>query len=78
MKLNKYEAREYRKKKLTRALKGEGLYVYRNTSSGDLMLPKPTATGQRTVIKDAEFQGDNYFMDGVRTLQIMPSVVATT
>ena len=69
MKLSKYEAREYRKKKLDKDLKGEGLYVYRNTSGGDLMLPKPTATGQKTIAKNAEFQGDNYFMELVRSNQ---------
>jgi hypothetical protein len=69
MKLSKYEAREYRKKKLDKSLAGQGLYVYRNTSGGDLMLPKPTSTGQKTILKDAEFQGDSYYMELVRSNQ---------
>lgn len=70
MKLSKYEAREYRKKKLEHHLKGEGLYVYRNASKADLMLPKPAANGQKYVRPGDEFQGDSYFMEMVKTNQV--------
>jgi hypothetical protein len=69
MKLDKYEARGYRKRKLAQDLKGEGLYIFRNNTSGDLMLPKPDASGLRTVAKGAEFQGDSYFMQMVKNNQ---------
>lgn len=70
MKLNKYESREYRHKKMERATKGSGLYVYRNHNNATLMLPKPLADGTKTISPGAEFQGDSYFMEMVRTNQI--------
>jgi hypothetical protein len=70
MKLNKHEAREYRKRKKAFDLRGEGLYVYRNASSdADLMLPKPAANNVRVVGPLQEFQGDNYFMQLVESNQ---------
>jgi hypothetical protein len=69
MKLSKLEAREYRKKKMERATQGEGLYIFRNKTSGDLMLPKPAEGGVRTVTSGQEFQGDSYFMCLVKTNQ---------
>ena len=63
MKLSKYEAREYRKKKLERQLKGEGLYVFRNASKADLYLPKPAQNNVKVVPPGAEFQGDSYFLE---------------
>lgn len=70
MKLSKYEAREYRKKKLERALKGEGLYVFRNASKADLFLPKPAQNNVKMVPPGGEFQGDSYFLEMVKTNQI--------
>jgi len=67
MKLSKYEAKEYRKKKLEHALHGEGLYVYRNASKADLLLPKPAKNGVKLVGPGKEFQGDSYFMEMVKT-----------
>ena len=69
MKLSKYEAREYRKKKMEHQLKGEGLYIFRNASKADLYLPKPAANNVKSVPPGGEFQGDSYFMELVRTNQ---------
>lgn len=69
MKLSKLESREYRKKKMERAIQGEGLYIFRNKTPGDLMLPKPAEGGVRTVPSGQEFQGDSYFMCLVKTNQ---------
>jgi hypothetical protein len=68
MRLSKYESREYRKKKLEQDLRGHGLYVYRNArKDADLMLPKALADGRKTIGPNEEFQGDDYFMQLVRT-----------
>lgn len=68
MKISKYEAREFRRKKLEYDLRGKGLYVFRNASStANLMLPKPDANGRKDIGPGQEFQGDDYFMALVRT-----------
>lgn len=67
-KVSRYEALNQRQEKLDRALKGEGLYVYRNRNKeADLDLPKPTKSGQVRVGPGEEWQGDNYFMHMVRS-----------
>lgn len=67
IRLTKQEKREMYKTKLEIALKGEGLYVFRNNSGGDLRLPKPSHEGWRSIRPGAEFQGDSYFMSLVKT-----------
>ena len=69
MKLNKYEMREIRAAKLKESLHGEGLYLYENNTEGDMMLPKPTASGLNKVGPRGQFQGDNYYMSLVRSNQ---------
>ena len=67
-KVSRFEALNQRQEKLERALKGEGLYVYRNRSKeADLDLPKPTKSGQVRVGPGEEWQGDNYYMHLVRS-----------
>lgn len=73
-KLNPLSKRETRYQAITRKrellktrLQGEGLYVYRNNTSGTLSLPKPafqsaTRTNLTEVPLKGEFEGDNYFM----------------
>jgi hypothetical protein len=65
-KFNKLEKKEVRSQMLENALKGEGLYLYRNSTNADLNLPKPTNSGVRVVGPRKEFQGDNYYMQLVR------------
>lgn len=66
-KFNKYEKKEVRSEMIANALHGEGLYLYRNGSkTSTLTLPRPTASGLRTVAPNCEFQGDNYYMQLVR------------
>lgn len=66
LKLNKYEKKEMQHKVLEKALHGEGLFLFRNNTKGDLKLPRPTKSGLREIVKDAEFQGDDYYMQLVR------------
>ena len=60
--LNQYESRVERDKQMEKILHGEGLYVYRNRTKGDLTLPKPTTSGRKVVGPGQEWQGDNYYM----------------
>jgi hypothetical protein len=69
MKLNKYEMRKIRSEKLKQDLHGEGLYIYENNTDGDMMLPRPTASGLSKVGPRAQFQGDNYYMSLVKSNQ---------
>jgi hypothetical protein len=64
-KLNKYERREMHAEKLKNAMSGSGVYIYENNSDADLTLPKPTASGIRTVGPRKQFQGDSYYMSWV-------------
>jgi hypothetical protein len=66
-KFNKYERKQIRGEQIKTALHGEGLYLYENNSDADLTLPRPTASGLRKVVARGQFQGDNYYMQMVRT-----------
>lgn len=66
-KFNKLEKKEVRHQVLTNALAGDGLYLYRNNTGADIALPRPTKSGLRSVPPRAEFQGDNYYMQMVRS-----------
>ena len=61
-KLSRYESRERNKEIKEFHLKGEGVYLFRNNTSGSLNLPKPANNGVKVVGKNAEWEGDNYFM----------------
>lgn len=66
-KFNKYEKKEIRRTNIEKAMSGEGLYLYENNSDGDLTLPRPTKSGVRQVEARQQFQGDNYYMQLVRS-----------
>lgn len=66
-KYNKYEKKERNAEILANALCGEGLYLYRNNTNGELTLPRPTRSGITKVDLGKEFQGDNYYMKLVQT-----------
>jgi len=65
-KFNKYERKEINRAQVTKALHGEGLYLYENNTNADMTLPRPTKSGLRTVGPRQRFQGDNYYMQMVR------------
>ncbi len=60
-KFNRIEKKLDRRQKLQDAMKGEGLYVFENTTKSDLLLPKPLISGKRTVVAGEQFQGDSYY-----------------
>jgi hypothetical protein len=67
-KFNKYEKKENRHINVTNALAGSGLYIYENSSKeAELTLPRPTRTGVRKVGPKQRFQGDDYYMQLVKT-----------
>jgi hypothetical protein len=57
------QQREWAKK----AVAGTGRYLFENNSSGDLMLPKSSLCGRKTVAKNGRFEGDSYFFAMVKT-----------
>lgn len=69
-KMNKYQRTEFQKKKLSQSLAGSGRYLYRNNTSGGLMLPKPDLGGSRNVPFKGTFIGDSYFMAMVNTHEL--------
>lgn len=70
-KFNRYEKKEVQSQVLQNALAGEGIYIYRNNTKGQLTLPRPTRSGVRTIGIKQEFQGDNYYMQLVRSKDLI-------
>lgn len=70
MRLSKYEKNMLRAQKRKAALEGSGLFVFRNNTSGELHLPRPTKSGLRKVPLKEEFQGDDYYMFMVRNNEL--------
>ena len=67
-KFNKYEKKEIRSAQIASAMAGGGLYIYENSSrEAELTLPRPTKTGVRKVAARGRFQGDDYYMQLVKT-----------
>lgn len=66
-KFNKYEKKENRHINVTNAMAGSGLYIYENSATAELTLPRPTRTGVRKVGPKGRFQGDDYYMQLVKT-----------
>lgn len=66
-KFNKYEKKEVRVAQIENALHGEGMYLFQNNTNADLTLPRPTKSGLRVVGPKQQFQGDNYYMQLVKT-----------
>lgn len=65
-KRNRLQKVAERKQRTIEAQKGEGLYVFRNITKGDLSLLKPDCDGKRGVCPNGEFRGDSYFLQHVR------------
>lgn len=66
-KFSKLEKKQVRAEVLEQATHGEGLYLYENHHAHDLRLPRPTKSGLRVVNARQQFQGDNYYMQLVRS-----------
>lgn len=67
-KFNKYEKREIKSQIVKEALAGNGLYLYQNSNAhAELTLPRPTKSGKRVIAPNGSFQGDDYYMQLVRT-----------
>jgi hypothetical protein len=67
-KFNKFEKKENNHNKVKNALAGKGVFLFKNKSkTATLNLPRPTASGIRVVGPDKEFQGDDYYIQMVRT-----------
>lgn len=60
--LNRYQAMPGQYARRTAELHGEGTYIFRNITSGDLMLTKAANDGRKSIPSKCEWEGDNYFM----------------
>jgi hypothetical protein len=71
-KFNKFEKKENNQLKVKNALSGIGVYIYKNKSKhATLTLPRPTSSGVRMVGPEKEFQGDDYYLQMVRSGDLM-------
>lgn len=77
-KFNKLEKAEVRQQMMDNALHGEGVYLFRNNANADLTLPRPTKSGIRVIGPGKEFQGDNYYMQLVKTgmLRLVKEIIS--
>lgn len=66
----KDELRKEKEKKMQYDMKGEGIFLYKNNTKGDLFLPKAALNGNRKIPKDGAFQGDSYFNSMVHTNEL--------
>jgi hypothetical protein len=67
-KFTRQERKDIKHQQVQSAMSGNGLYIYENSSDkADLTLPRPTKTGVRSVPPKGRFQGDDYYMQLVRT-----------
>lgn len=67
-KFTKNEKKQVQAENLANALHGEGLYLFENKSqTSEITLPRPTRSGRRAVGPKEQFQGDNYYMQMVRS-----------
>jgi hypothetical protein len=63
---NRIQRGEDRRQRTANVQKGEGLYVFRNSTKGDLQLLKTSADGKKNVRPLEEFRGDSYLMQHVK------------
>lgn len=66
-KFNRYEKKQIQHDQMVKAMHGEGLYLYENNTDAELTLPRPTSSGLRVIEGRKQFQGDNYYMQMVRS-----------
>lgn len=61
MALTRKQRRERKLQKRDNSMYGEGQYIFQNITGADLMLPRPTKAGRRTVGPREKFIGDSYY-----------------
>ena len=70
-KFNRYEKKEIRTEHIRQATAGAGMYLFENSSAqATLNLPRATKSGIRTIGPKQQFQGDDYYMQLVRSGQL--------
>src|SRR4051812_46733613 len=67
-KFNRFEKKEIRRENVASAMAGGGVFIYQNSSrAAELTLPRPTRGGVRKAAPNGQFQGDDYYMQLVKT-----------
>jgi uncharacterized protein with WD repeat len=46
---------------------GKGRYLYQNCTKGDIVLSRPTRNGVKYIASGQQFEGDDYYLQMVRT-----------
>jgi hypothetical protein len=79
MAFTRKQKRERMLQKRDTKMQGEGLYIFQNITGADLMLPRPTKSGRRTVGPREKFIGDSYYktMKEVACIQEVQSDMPT-
>lgn len=79
MAITRKQKRERMLQKRETQMHGDGLYIFQNITGADLMLPRPTKSGRRTVGPREKFMGDSYYktMKDVICLQEVQSEMPT-
>ena len=67
MNLSRHEKHALAAQKRFDAAQGYGKFLYQNNTSGDLMLPRANAKGQNRIGHKQQFEGDDYFLQMVKT-----------
>lgn len=70
MRLSKYQKNVLRAEKRKSELSGNGTFLFRNNTSGDLILPRPTKSGNVRIPANEEFVGDDYYMFMVQSNEL--------
>jgi hypothetical protein len=65
------ERRKNQKEAAVKALQGVGRYRYKNHSRAEMLLPKPDAKGRKLVGPGQEFEGDSYFLNLVKSHELV-------
>lgn len=60
-----------RRERVANALQGEGLYIWKNNTKGDLYLPKPSKEGMKVIPAGCQFTGDSYFEKMMKTNEVV-------
>lgn len=75
---NKYEAIASRHAEIEACQSGKGWYIYRNRTKGDLYLPKKTKAGEKVIQSGRTWEGDDYYMQLVKSHEATLVKVVTT
>ena len=69
-KFTKLEKRNNNKKKFSKAMSGEGEYIFQNNTRGDLKFPYRPNIGSIILPVNSKFKGDSYYLQFVKSNEL--------